>query len=1038
MIALVHVPSMLSLIRKIGTPAFTLLAGVMIVGVSVVLVTLLDLLLKGAILRVDQLIGGLVALAIGPVVVFQLLLLMRRLDRAREELRWANEHLSAESETLRSLTERLTQANQNLDYAQRVAKVGYYNVDLATRVLESSIEFDRIFGLGLHDVRDLDHWEQWVHPEDRGRYRERLQLCLDGQGALALDFRIDPWRAQEQCWVYVYGEISSGDTQANHLTGIVQEITERKRAENDLSDMRDRFQLATAAGEFGVWDWDMRVGYVSVTPRTNAILESDWPERVEQSRYFDELRARIIAEDRGVHEETSRTALEGKGNTYSESYRIRLPGERIRFIEAHAFIRRDTEGHPSRIVGLLQDRTALKETENALIEARDRAEASNRAKSEFVANVSHEIRTPLNAVMGITHLLQQTTLSEEQSDYLDKINAAGRSLLGVLNDILDFSKVEAGRLEICPAEFAVGGLLGELAPVLSVGIGEKPVEILIGMADEVPQYVVGDMLRLRQVLINLAGNAVKFTERGEVTVWVEVDRQEAGQNWLRFSICDTGIGMLSEQVDSLFTPFTQADASMTRRFGGTGLGLAISKRLVELMGGTIGATSKPGIGSEFWFVVPLGIAADEDRREAAAAELRDLSVLVVDDHPTARLFIRSVVERLDWQADVVTSGTEAIERFREQQSAGHPHDVVLVDWRMPDKDGIETISEIRRHAGQTVSPIAILVTAHATDEVLRRDKAKLVDGVLIKPVTCQALLKLVADRRSSPELQTHSRSGVEQAAGQSKPLHGRRLLLVEDNVVNQMVAQRILQHAGASVELAEDGEQAVSRLSDTGGPSFDLVLMDVQMPVMDGLAATRLIRERLHLQVPIVAMSAGVMTSEKQRCLDSGMDDFIGKPFSVVEIIGLIQRHCRAEDSNTGSTMSPAPAVEPPARMTSAGLEVPGFDLIATLRRFDDDKELLQTSLLLFEREFRDLVPQLKRLHSEEQDRELRYLVHKFRGSAANLGAVELTSIAQAAEAALDLGRPHQLAIEALISTWERTLPLLHAALHQAAAAAPE
>lgn len=1033
----VGVPSMLSLIRRIGTPAFTLLVGAMIVGSSVLLVTLLDLLLKDEILSEDLLIGALVALAVGPVSVFQFVLLTRRLDRAQDELLRANTHLSEESEALRALTQRLTEANRNLDYAQRVAKVGYYRADLESGAMECSAEFDRIFGLGAADVRDLDHWETWVHPEDRARYRDGLRACLEERGALALDFRIVPRGAVEEHWVYAYGQISpEGTGQASFLAGIVQEISERKRAESELCDMRDRLQLATAAGEFGVWDWDRRAGLVSLTPRAQAIFEWDLPQRLEQSRYFDALHARILSEDRDVHDKALQKALEGGANTYAESFRIQLPGDRIRFIEAHSCIRRDARGDPSRVVGLLQDRTALNEAEIALIEARDRAEASNRAKSEFVANVSHEIRTPLNAVMGLTHLLQQTTLSEEQADYLDKINAAGRSLLGVLNDILDFSKIEAGRLEVCSARFAMGELLGDVASMLSVSIGEKPVEILIGMADDVPQHAVGDMLRLRQVLINLAGNAVKFTEQGEVTVWLEVERSEELHNWVRFSVCDTGIGMGCDQVEGLFKPFTQADASMTRRFGGTGLGLAISKRLVELMGGTIGAASKPGVGSEFWFCVPLGLAANDDFREASVPELSKLSVLVVDDHPTARLFLRNSVERLKWIADVAQSGEEAVERFRQAQLAGRPHDVVLVDWRMPGKDGIETISEIRQIADTATPPVAILVTAHSTEAALRRDKANVVDGILIKPVTCQALLKLVADRRTSDTLPARPDSDGEDAGNRRTPLHGRRLLLVEDNAVNQVVAQRILQHAGAVVELAEDGEQAINRLADPGAPPFDLVLMDVQMPVLDGLAATRLIREQLGLQVPIVAMSAGVMASEKKRCLESGMNDFIGKPFGVAEIITLIQRHIRSARPGNVSIVSTAVGSPiPPAAISAGVLQVPGFDLTATLRRFDNDQELLNTSLLLFMREFQDLASQIERACRQGEEHELRYLVHKFRGSAANLGAVQLSSLAQEAEAALDAGRPHRHLIEALISTWQTTLPLLRAALAEPEAA---
>ncbi len=374
-----------------------------------------------------------------------------------------------------------------------------------------------------------------------------------------------------------------------------------------------------------------------------------------------------------------------------------------------------------------------------------------------------------------------------------------------------------------------------------------------------------------------------------------------------------------------------------------------------------------------------------------------------------------------WMGKIIS-----FERFKSQSSA----------FEVLKAKGIETISEIRQIADTATPPVAILVTAHSTEAALRRDKANVVDGILIKPVTCQALLKLVADRRTSDTLPARPDPDGEDAGNRRTPLHGRRLLLVEDNAVNQVVAQRILQHAGAVVELAEDGEQAINRLADPGAPAFDLVLMDVQMPVLDGLAATRLIREQLGLQVPIVAMSAGVMASEKKRCLESGMNDFIGKPFGVAEIITLIQRHIRSARPGNVSIVSTAVGSPiPPAAISAGVLQVPGFDLTATLRRFDNDHELLNTSLLLFMREFQDLASQIERACRQGEEHELRYLVHKFRGSAANLGAVQLSSLAQEAEAALDAGRPHRHLIEAVISTWQTTLPLLRAALAEPEAA---
>ncbi len=1018
--------SVLSLIRKIGTPAFTFLAGALIVVAAVLLVTLLDLLLKGVILPLDQLIGGLVALALGPVVVFLLVLLMRRLDRAQHELQRANECLRSESAALRALSEQLARANQKLDFAQRVAKVGYYEADLIARTYDCSPEFDRIFGFVSDGPHDLARLQQRLHPDDRERYREHLQGCLQQRHAFSLDYRILRDCDAEERWVYGYGTVTVDDQgQSARLTGIVQDITERKRSENELREMRDRLQLATEAAEFGVWDWDLDGAQIRITPRINALCEWDLPSVVEYARYSDSLQARIHPADREAFEQTLDRALHGEAVSYSLTYRIVLPGERIRYLETHARIHRGANGSPLRVIGVLQDRTALKETENALAEARDRAEASSRAKSEFVANMSHEIRTPLNAVMGITHLLRQTALDSEQSDYLDRIGAARRSLLGVLNDILYFSKIEAGRIEVSVAPFVLRELLGELAAVLSVSVGDKPVEILIGMADDVPQHLVGDMLRLRQVLINLAGNAVKFTEQGEVTVWVERLRQDESTVWCRFSVRDTGIGMSREQQRRLFVPFTQADASTTRRFGGTGLGLTISKRLVELMGGTIDVQSQPGAGSEFWFSVPLAFAQADQQSESLDGAASGISVLVADDHPTARIFIRRAVEHLNWWVDMAGSGEEAVALFRRRQQEGNPYDVVLLDWKMPGLDGIQTSRAIRLQQGAGPAPIVLLVTAHACDEAVKRDAADSIDGILMKPVTCQALLQRVTEtlRRRSRSLE--DRQGSRGGTVTDRPLVGRHLLLVEDNSVNQLVARRILQHAGATVDVAEHGRQAVERLAKSGASPYDLVLMDVQMPVMDGLTATRWIREQLLMDIPIVAMSAGVMPSERQCCLDCGMNDFLGKPFGAPEIIRLIQRHCRPLPQQEGPRLPGIAAAGTCPAGHSNLPEIQGFDLVSTLQRFGGDRALLDNVLALFGEEFRNLSDELCRLRAQGDFGTLQRLLHKFRGSAANLGGVELCRLAQQIESSLAAGRPCDEQLGLLADSWRSSQPYL-------------
>jgi signal transduction histidine kinase/DNA-binding response OmpR family regulator len=504
------------------------------------------------------------------------------------------------------------------------------------------------------------------------------------------------------------------------------------------------------------------------------------------------------------------------------------------------------------------------------------AQTANAAKDVFVANMSHELRTPMNAVLGMAHLLGTTGLSPEQARYLEMIRASGQSLLGILNDILDFSKMQAGKVEMHPVRFNLDEVLHALATIMSVSAGDKDLELCIGVEPDVPRALVGDALRLQQVLVNLAGNAIKFTESGEVSVLVELVAPLPPT--LGFIVRDTGIGMNEEQLARLFSPFTQGDLSTTRRFGGTGLGLTISKGLVELLGGDIEARSTPGVGSEFRFTLPM-MAGDETPASALHAAAAGLRLLVVDDNHTSRSFICKTIEAWNWGCDSVASGPEALERLR----GGAVYDVVLVDWHMPGMDGVETIKAIQSQTADASVPVICMVSAYGRGKVIEEMAEVSTSAYLTKPVTSSNLFDAVQTALAQRE------SGAAGAAevSPSPELAGVRLLLVEDNPINQNVAKGILEQAGAVVALAENGALAVELLR---GERFDLVLMDVQMPVMDGFTATRLIREELHLQMPVIAMTAGVMESEREQCIAAGMDDFIAKPIDVEQMFSTIKR----------------------------------------------------------------------------------------------------------------------------------------------------
>ena len=546
-------------------------------------------------------------------------------------------------------------------------------------------------------------------------------------------------------------------------------------------------------------------------------------------------------------------ALGGRGKVeLSERPMFREADDAIHTLQQ---VEQELEAHRNHLENLIEERT-------------QQLQAANAAKDAFVANMSHELRTPMNAVLGMAHLLGTTPLSQEQSRYLEMIRASGQSLMGILNDILDFSKMQAGKVELHPVRFKLDDVMHSLATIMSVSAGEKELELCIGVDPDVPRVLFGDALRLQQVLVNLAGNAIKFTEKGEVAVSV----QRAGDaSALRFTVRDTGIGMSDEQLSRLFSPFMQGDLSFTRRFGGTGLGLTISKGLVDLLGGTMQVRSEPGKGSEFQFTLAFAAAEDTEPRPQCK-----LHALIVDDNQTSRIFISKTIQAWNWSSDSAATGEEALFRLRSDTH----YDVVLIDSLLPGMGDMALIRAIQELAP---IPVICMVNAYTRGKLMQEMAEARAAAFLTKPVTASSLFDAVQTALApTPD-------AVRLPQEHALPdLHGVRVLLVEDNPINQNVAKGILEQSGASVTVAENGQQAVDLLGDIG---YDLVLMDVQMPVMDGFTATRKIRDELGLSLPVIAMTAGVMESEREQCTSAGMNDFIPKPIDVEHMFATLIRY---------------------------------------------------------------------------------------------------------------------------------------------------
>ena len=637
-------------------------------------------------------------------------------------------------------------------------------------------------------------------------------------------------------------------------------------------------------------------------------------------------------------------------------------------------------------------------------DARARAQAADRSKGEFLANMSHEIRTPMNAIIGMSGLASKQELAPKIRNYVDVIKSSAHSLLDLINDILDFSKIEAGRLELESTTFDLRGLLEGLSDLFSGRASAKNIELILAMDDSVPRALLGDPLRLGQVLINLTTNAIKFTDEGEVVVKIECLESSDTRATVRFSVSDQGIGMTPAQVAGLFQPFMQADTSTTRKYGGTGLGLAICRNLVELMGGKIDVESTPGHGSTFFFVVTLERQSLElETSFALPVDVRGMRALIVDDNDTSRLIVSEMLGSFGLECTDVSSGNAAVQAVRAGADTDTPYDLIIMDWRMPELDGISAAAILKGNP-KTADAHIIMMTAFGRDEDIRRAEAVGVEAFLFKPIKQSMLFDTIMEVFGKPQETVRPRHRGAGDDAIRAHLGGARVLLAEDNAINLQVATELLEGAGLVVTIARNGHEAVVAVSKA---TFHAVLMDVQMPEMDGFEATNVIRsEPRHKDLPIIAMTAHAMKGDREKCLEAGMSDYVTKPIDVDHLFDALRRWIppqgRPSRLPPRGSVAPARASTRPAKPGQGGLpeQLPGIDVPSALRRLAGNASLLRQLLIGFAETYADLVAEVARAFAAGDAALALRLLHTFKGSAGNLSAIDLYQAAVAWESA--------------------------------------
>jgi two-component system sensor histidine kinase/response regulator len=916
--------------------------------------------------------------------------MIRRLNKSLDA---ADESLQIALRERKKLEVDLRDSKESSTFAQAAAGIATFDINVPRDALNCSGNYFEFLSIPETDrASDRGSFLARIHPDDINTVLMPENKMTGDASTYQREYRIvlDGGRVR---WINEKGNLTRDAAgEVTRIIGAMIDVTDLKSAEAALDSAEERLERAVRGTQDGLWEFNAIDKTFWYAPRFAQMLGYEPGELGTGMDSFLDLThpddSERVKADIWTHV--------GGDSPYDVEFRLRHKSGHYEWVRSRAQGGFDTGGQSAKLAGSIQLITDRKQAEKATLEAVRVAESANRAKSDFVANMSHEIRTPMNGVLGMTDLLLDTQLDALQRDYAETIRDSGASLLTVINDILDFSKVEAGKLELELLNVDLRDTFEDVSRLLSIQAHAKGLELTAQIDEKLPHFIKGDAGRIRQILLNLAGNAIKFTAKGEVSLEIKVlETGETGTR-VRCEVRDTGIGIPADRVQSLFTPFMQVDSSTTRRFGGTGLGLSIVKSLVELMGGQTGVESVEGAGSMFWFTAHF--APVEEVLQApfpAPPSIKGQRVLVVDDNTTNRKVLMG--QLLLCGVDPVCAGSadEALALMRQASAAGRPYDAALLDHLMPDCDGAELGRIIVQDESINTTRLVLLTSSG------QRGDGQLFAhigfaGYLLKPVTqrdlTECLILVLANTAQSWHLQSQpmiTRHALRAQRAQS----GNRILLAEDNPVNQKVAVRLLEKLDYRVEVVVDGRAAVAAWQ-TG--AFDLILMDCQMPEMDGYAATREIRrlEAGQRHIPIVALTAHAMRGDEEKCRAAGMDDYLTKPIDRIKLDACLNRLL----PSTGSTGS-MPAIREPAAQEQAAV-----DWQALLQSIDGDtgfaRDLLAAYIATADRELAMIAAALGR----EDSAAMRESAHSLKSASANLRAAAAAFVAAQLETAADLG----------------------------------